>query len=362
MPRGAQPTLITKLEVEPLDIPLREPFVIATGQVESARNALVSVTLADGTVGLGEAAPFPPSGGETQETALAAVRGMASLVAGQDAAAWRPLAARLTASFEHQATARAALEAAVLDALTRSFGVPLYQFFGGSQASVTSDLSIPIVAPDQVAELARRHMASGAPSLKLKVGTTVAEDVERVLALVDGAPGAAIILDGNQGYTPVAALELLAALANENIRPILFEQPTHRHDLEGLRFVTERAGIPVAADEAVQTAADALRVARMGAANVINIKLMKAGVVEALDIAAVCRAAHIDLMIGAMIESRLGSAISAHLAAGLGGFTYVDLDIPMLLAEDPFTGGYTQSGMEYRLDPAAPGHGVSLRP
>ena len=89
---------------------------------------------------------------------------------------------------------------------------------------------------------------------------------------------------------------------------------------------------------------------------------MKAGVVEALDIAAICRAAHIDLMIGAMIESRLGSAISAHLAAGLGGFTYVDLDIPMLLAEDPFTGGYTQSGMEYRLDPAAPGHGVSLRP
>src|SRR5262245_39436546 len=107
---GAQPTTITRLEVEPLDIPLREPFVIATGQVESARTALVRVTLADGPVGLGEAAPFPPSGGETQETALAALRAMASLVEGQDAAAWRPLAARLTAGFEHQATARAGVE------------------------------------------------------------------------------------------------------------------------------------------------------------------------------------------------------------------------------------------------------------
>ena len=67
-------------------------------------------------------------------------------------------------------------------------------------------------------------------------------------------------------------------------------------------------------------------------------------------------------LIGAMIESRLGSAISAHLAAGLGGFAYVDLDIPMLLAEDPFTGGYAQDGVEYRLDPTAPGHGVSARP
>jgi L-alanine-DL-glutamate epimerase-like enolase superfamily enzyme len=365
MPRsarnGAHPTLITRLEVEPLDIPLREPFVIATGQVESARNALVRVTLADGTIGLGEAAPFPPSGGETQETALAAVRGMTPLVEGQDAAAWRPLAARLTASFEHQATARAGVEAAVLDALTRSWAVPLYQFFGGCEASVISDLSIPIAAPEQVARLAREHVASGARTLKLKVGTTVAEDLDRALALVERAPNAAIILDGNQGYTPTAALDLLAALERENVRPILFEQPTHRHDLEGLRLVTERAGLPVAADEAVHTAADALRVARMGAANVVNIKLMKAGIVEALDVAAVCRAAHIDLMIGAMIESRLGSAVSAHLAAGLGGFTYIDLDIPMLLAEDPFTGGYTQDGMEYRLDPTAPGHGVSVK-
>ncbi len=365
MPRsarnGAHPTTITRLEVEPLDIPLREPFVIATGQVTSARNALVRVTLADGTVGMGEAAPFPPSGGETQETALAAVRGMFPVVEGQDAAAWRPLAARLTASFEHQATARAGVEAAALDALTRSWGVPLYQFFGGQQMSVTSDLSIPITAPEQVARLAREHVASGARTLKLKVGTTVAEDLDRVLALVDGAPGAALILDGNQGYTPSAALDLLAALEREHVRPILFEQPTRRHDLEGLRFVTERAGIPVAADEAVHTAADALRVARLGAANVVNIKLMKSGIAEALDIAAVCRAAHIELMIGAMIESRLGSATSAHLAAGLGDFSYVDLDIPMLLAEDPFTGGYTQEGMEYRLDPTAPGHGVRVR-
>lgn len=362
MPRATQSaTTITALEAEPLDIALHEPFVIATGAVEAAHNVLVRVTLADGTVGLGEAAPFPPSGGETQETALAAVRGMAPLVIGHDAAAWRPLAARLTASFEHQATARAGVEIAVLDALTRSWGIPLYQLFGGCATALISDISIPIVEPRHVAALARQHVASGAKTLKLKVGTTVAEDMARVRALVGAAPDCKLILDGNQGYRPTAALELLARLEAEGTAPVLLEQPVHRHDLEGLRFVTERSHVPVAADEAVHTAADALRVARLGAANVVNVKLMKSGVVEALQIAAVCRAAHLGLMVGAMIESRLGTAAAAHLVAGLGGFTYVDLDTPMLLASDPFTGGYTQDGMTYVLDPSAPGHGVSLR-
>jgi L-alanine-DL-glutamate epimerase-like enolase superfamily enzyme len=98
----------------------------------------------------------------------------------------------------------------------------------------------------------------------------------------------------------------------------------------------------------------------MGAANAINIKLMKSGIVEALEIAAVCHAAHLQLMVGAMLESRLGIAVSAHLVAGLGGFRYVDLDTPMLMERDPFTGGYEQEEMTYRLDGVKAGHGVAL--
>ncbi|HEX9069642.1 MAG TPA: dipeptide epimerase [Ktedonobacterales bacterium] len=354
-------THVLRLEAQTLDIPLLEPFTIATGAVDTARNILVRVTLTDGTVGLGEGAPFPPSGGETQETALAAALGMAPLVEGADAAEWRPLAGRLLANFEHQATARAAVEAAVLDAVTRSWGIPLYQFFGGMSKEVESDISIPIVTPEHIVTLARKHVASGARTIKLKVGTTVDGDLARVRALREAAPEANILLDGNQGFTPVTALQLLDALRHAEIVPILFEQPVHRHDLEGLRFVTERAGIPVAADEAVHTAADALRIARMGAANVINIKVMKSGLVEALAIAEIAHAANIDLMIGAMMESRLGCATSAHLVAGIGGFHFIDLDTPMLLSHDPFTGGYAQSGMVYSLDPSSPGHGVLER-
>lgn len=362
MPRARQtPTTIMSVRAEPLDIPLLEPFAIATGRVDSARNVLVRIVLADGSEGYGEAAPLPPSGGETQETTLAAVRGMLPLLQHADAACWRPLAAQLLASFEAQAAARAGVEVALLDALARSWGVPLYQFFGGAGSRVETDITIPFAAPAHMTELARDYAARGAATLKLKVGLDVDDDTDRVLAAVEGAPDCDLILDGNQGYTPTEALDLLTALAAEDVRPVLFEQPVHRHDLEGLRFVTERAGVPVAADECVHSAADALRVARLGAANVVNIKLMKSGVVEALDIAAVCRAAHIELMVGAMIESRLGIAASAHLVAGLGGFRYVDLDTPMLLAADPFEGGYDQEGMVYHLERVVAGLGVSPR-
>ncbi len=320
-------TRIERVQIEPLDIPLREPFAIATGSVTSARNALVRVTLADGSSGLGEAAPFPPSGGETQETALAALAGMVPLVEGYDAAAWRPLAHRLTASFEHQATARAAMEVAVLDALTRSLGVPLFQFLGGAETQIETDITIPITDAAHMAQLAAGYAARGARTLKLKVGTQVDADVERVLAVATGAPGCQLILDGNQGFSPADALRLIS-------------------------------DVPVAADESVHSAADALRVARLGAASAVNIKLMKSGMVEALEIAAVCRAAGLELMVGGMIESRLGIAASAHLIAGLGGFRYVDLDTPMLLADDPFTGGYTQTNMTYLLDASRAGLGV----
>lgn len=357
----SSPTLVTRLEVEPLNIPLLEPFTIATGSATAANNVLLRVTLADGTVGLGEAAPYPPSGGESQATALAAAEEMRPLVEGHDAASWRALSARLTASFEHQETARAGIEVAILDALTRSFGIPLYQFFGGAESQVETDISIPIESAAHMAGLAAQYAARGARTLKLKVGTQVDDDVDRVLAVVEAAPDCDFILDGNQGYSAREALDLLDALESEDMQPVLFEQPVHRHDLEGLRFVTERARVPVAADESVHTAADALRIARMGAANVVNIKLMKSGIVESLGIAAVCRAAHIRLMVGAMMESRLGVAASAHFIAGLGGFLYVDLDTPMLLADDPFTGGYDQEGMIYALERIQAGLGVARK-
>src|SRR5438067_11085221 len=250
---------------------------------------------------------------------------------------------------------------ALLDALTHSYGIPLYIFFGGTGTTVETDMSNPIVTPEHGYELAKDIVARGITSIKIKVGGNLLDDVARVEAIREGAPGLGLTLDANQGYTANEALLCLEALNDHDIRPLMMEQPVHKDDYEGLRYVTQHTTVPIAADESAYSAANVAHLIAMEACNVVNIKLMKCGYIEALDIAAVCRARHTELMIGAMMESRLAISAAAHFVAGLGGFRYVDLDTPMLLANDPFVGGYEQRGGVYDVSGVEKGLGVARR-
>jgi L-Ala-D/L-Glu epimerase len=351
-------TTIQSVTVEPLNIPLREPFTIATGSVSAARNVLITITLKDGSIGYGESAPFPPSTGESQETALAAARGCVDLLKGRDAAQWRSLSQLLHDVYYAQATVCAGMEMAILDAMTHSYGIPLYVFFGGATSFVETDMSIPLVPPEHAYTLAKETLARGIKRIKVKVGSNLREDVDRVEAIRNGAPHLGLTLDANQGYTPNEALLCLEALDDRDIRPLMMEQPVHKDDYEGMRYVMQHTTVPIAADESADNPASAARLIAMGAANVITIKLMKSGIVGALDIAALCRITHTQLMIGAMMESRLATSAAAHLSAGLGGFRFIDLDTPMLLTEDPFTGGYVQASGVYDLANVQRGLGI----
>jgi len=201
-------------------------------------------------------------------------------------------------------------------------------------------------------------MSQGYRILKTKVGKNLIDDIDRILAIIDGAPDCRLILDANQGYTPVQAVRFLKELEKNNIWPELFEQPVKRQDMQGMRFVKDNSAVPVAADESVFTAADAIGVVRTGCADLINIKLMKSGIIEALDIAAIARSANIGLMIGCMLETRLGLGASVHFAAGLGGFDFVDLDPHLDPGKDPFAGGPEFEPPFYSLSDVKAGIGV----
>ena len=355
------PSSIVEVRATHLDIPLIEPFTIATGSQPVAHNVLVAIRLADGTRGYGEAAPFPAVTGESQESTLAALTELGGAICGADGRAWRALAWTLRQAQPGAAAARCALETAILDALMRQAGLPLWSFFGGCGTELETDMTITAGSAVHAGRSARAIQERGIGTIKLKVGGNPDDDVARIIAVHAAVPGAPLILDGNCGYDPSSALELLAELRRRAIPVALFEQPTARDDWDGLRQVTREGGVPVAADETVATAADALRAAREGAVNCINIKLMKAGIVEALEIAAICRVAGIALMIGGMVESILAMTVSAHFAAGLGGFSFVDLDTPMFMAEQPFEGGFVQRGGHLSVADSGPGHGVIPR-
>src|SRR2546421_7139855 len=179
-------TTIQSITVEPLTIPLLEPFSIATGTNNDARNVLITITLEDGSRGYGECAPFTPSTGETQGTALSSAQGCAELIKGRDAAHWRSLSRLIRGVYFSQGTAIAGIEMAMLDALTRSYGIPLYVFFGGAGTSVETDMSIPIVSPERGYDLAKETVTRGIRSIKIKVGGDLREDVARVEAVLGG--------------------------------------------------------------------------------------------------------------------------------------------------------------------------------
>jgi L-alanine-DL-glutamate epimerase-like enolase superfamily enzyme len=346
-------TEITDAAVRPLDLPLSEPFEIALGTQEAATNVLVRVELADGTVGIGEGSPLPPVTGETQDVALAAAREGAGLIEGRDAADHRPLVGDLRAVLPGNGAALLAAETAVLDAYCRSRGLALSELFGAAPRPVETDLTIPIVDPGPAADRAAAATDRGFRTLKVKCGDAVADSVERVRAVADAAPDASVVVDANQGWSPPETRQFADVVVDAGVSLGLLEQPVPADDLAGLAAVREAVPVPVVADEAVFDPEDAHDVCRAYAADVVNVKLAKAGLLGARDVAAVARAAGREVMVGCMLESAVGIRASAHVVAGLGGVAHADLDGNRLLAEDVIDGADGPT-----VEPTGPGHGV----
>jgi L-alanine-DL-glutamate epimerase-like enolase superfamily enzyme len=354
-------TRIAEVAVRPLDVPMREPFAIAGGATTAVRNALVRVRLAGGAVGWGEAAPLAAFNGETQPRVLRDVRSAAGDLVGRDAADWRPLLATLDERLAGSGAARAALSMAVLDAWTRAIGIPLRRVFGGAATALRSDVTVALVDPAVAARDARRIARLGVATIKIKVGGALDEDEARVRAIASAAPRAALFLDANQGFDARGALRLLRRVRRAGIEPRLFEQPVARDDWRGLADVHRLGRIRVIADESVASRADAMAMARRRCAQLVNVKLMKTGVLESWEIATIARAAGLGLMIGAMVESPLALLAAAHFAAGLGGFEVADLDTSLWFAAQPMTGGGFPRCGEYDLRRVRAGIGVAPR-
>lgn len=326
-----------------------------------ANNVLLRVELADGICGYGEAAPLPPYNGETQADARAALESLASWLVGREARDWRELGAE----FRRRTTVKSgaalcALETALLDAVTRHDGVPLWKYFGGQETRLETDMTVTTGTPDEAAVATRDICRRGIRMIKVKVGGSAgpAHDLARVSAIHEVAPDAPLILDGNAGLSRSQASELVRGLKSRKIAPALLEQWLPKQDFDGLRALGEESGWTVAADESVTTPEDAERLAAAKAVHVFNIKLMKEGVGAALGIAEVARRSGVGLMIGGNVESLLAMTMSACFAAGIGGFKFADLDTPLFLASNPFDGGYELNGGIISVGHIRAGHGT----
>lgn len=347
---------IAQLRANAWDLELSEPFGIASGAQHVAANVLIEVTLADGTRGQGEAAPFPAVNGETQADALAAVDAVGDELVGLDAARSRFTAQLLAERIPAAPSARAGIESALLDAICRRARLSMLDWFGGRQSKLETDITIVTGDEAHAHASAARAARNGFRTLKIKVGGGLLEhDLARLAAIRSAAPHARLVLDANASLSVDQACELVDVLGHDAIA--LFEQPVASHDLAGLREVRRRAKVLVAADESARSSADVVALARERAADVINIKITKCGLQQASDMLVTARALGLGLMIGGMVESPLAMTVSACLAAGHGDFDFVDLDTPLFM-RNPRVRGWAAHGPNIDLGHIREGHGI----
>ena len=339
-----------------LDVPMTKPFGISRGAQHVAANVLVEIVLDGGVRGFGEGAPFPAFNGETQEQALAACLRAEPLVVGVDVNESDGLSERIAAESAASPSARCAIETAILDCQAKLRGVSIRELLGGAEDELVTDITITTGTVEEAQRDARTY--AGFKTLKVKVGgASLDRDIARVLAIRDVRPDARILVDANAGLSVDEAVEFAHAVAAAEIE--LFEQPVA--GWEGLAEVKRRTKLRIAIDESATRAGDITEAQARAAADAVNLKIMKSGIFEVLRMAKRARELDLLLMIGGMVETRLAMGTSASIAAGLGGFTYVDLDTPLFLAEDPFAGGYVQHGERIDLRPIRLGHGVQPR-
>ncbi|MCL7416357.1 MAG: dipeptide epimerase [Halalkalicoccus sp.] len=339
-------------EFERVSLPLEFPFTISRGTTETAENVIVRVS--DGNYeGIGGAAPSAHYG-ETVDTVEAVLPTLLAVI--EDVGDPHQLARierRMRERVNLNPAARCAISIALHDLVAKRLDLPLYRYWGldGEEVIATS-YTIGIDDMETMREKTATACERGYGTLKVKLGT--GRDEEIIETVREEAPDATIRVDANEAWSPREAVRKIEALAEFGVEFV--EQPVPAENPEGMRFVRERAALPIAADESCVTLADIPQVADI--ADIANVKLMKCGSLrEARAMFETARAHGLETMLGCMTESNASIAAACHLAPLLD---YADLDGSLLLAKDPYDGVAMPEG-EIDLTGVSRGTGASVR-
>ena len=351
---------ITKVRLGRISVPLRTPFKTALRSVNSVEDVIVEIHTDCGAVGYGEAPPTGAITGDTTGAIIGAIQDhIAKTIIGRDVDEFEPLLQSVQKCIVGNTSAKAAVDMALWDLYGQLYNIPVYKLMGGGRKQIVTDITISVNDPETMVKDALIALDRGYDCLKMKVGINPELDVAR-LAAVRGAVGKDVVIriDANQAWTPKQAVKILNAMQEQGLDIELVEQPVKAHDFEGLKYVTERSFVPVLADEAVFSPEDAMTIMKMGAADLINIKLMKCGgLYNALKIASAAEVFGVECMIGCMLEAKISVNAAVHLRCAKNIITKVYLDGPVLCSEDPILGGAVFNEKEITVSDA-PGLGI----
>ena len=325
-----------------LRIPLKTPFKTALRTVEQVEDVVFTLETDDGHIGYGSAPATAAITGDTHDSIIGALRSyIGPRLIGGDIAQLNALVANVQSALQRNTSAKAAAEIALHDLWGQLHGAPLYKLLGGGDPRLETDITISVDSIDKMVADSLDALARGFTSLKVKVGKDMATDIERMRAVHDAVAGRALLrLDANQGWTAREAIHAIRTLEDTGVSMELVEQPVKAHDITSLREVTANVRTPVMADESAFGPREAAELIRTRAADIINIKLMKAGgISNALKMADIAAVHDTQCMMGCMLESPIGVTAAAHVAVARSAtITKIDLDGPSLCTFNPVHG------------------------
>lgn len=340
---------ISHIDIYKFSIPMH-PFTIATGTMHFAQNIFIRIYTTEGLYGVGECSAFPVITGESQSTCFAMAQDFALLWKNKDPLNIPGRLAELHAFTAFNNTIKSAFDMALYDINAKVARKPLYAFLGGEKKALESDITIGIDTPEAMAKRAVEFKNNGAQILKIKLGRSPEEDIERVRRIRNAIGNSLHLrIDANQGWTFDEAVHILTTISPFDID--LCEQPMRSHQDHLLPKLNTLSPIPIMADESVFDHYDAERIIKSNGCSFVNIKLAKSGGIhEALKIDEVCRFHSIPCMMGGMLESRIALTASAHFASALPNIKFYDMDTCMMGHKlDPVTGGITYNKFTLEL-------------
>ncbi len=352
---------ITRIDVWTRRVALTRPYTISLQDTSAVDLVVLRIEAEDGTVGLGSATPEPLITGETLLMCTSALTPQAlAWLHGGDIDDTPSLVRAVSARTPTTPSAGAALDMALHDLWAKRRGLPLVDALGRMHEALPTSITIGIKGVAATLTEADEYLARGFRCLKVKIGRSLTEDIERLVRLRERVGAEVKIrVDANQGYDIDALRTLLAATAELDLE--LIEQPLPPGSELLLRDLPEATRRLLAADESLMDADDARALTDEPMPyGTFVVKLMKCGGVSpALSIAATADTAGIDLMWGCMDESVIGISAALHTAFACRRTRYLDLDGSLDLAEDVAIGGFVlQDGVMRTL--ARSGLGVDL--
>jgi L-Ala-D/L-Glu epimerase len=340
---------IQQIEIYKLLVPLKEPFVISLGPVNSVENIIVIIRTQDGCAGYGECSPYMSINGESIDTCFIVGQYFAKVLKGRNALEIESCINIMDKTIYGNSSIKSAFDMALYDIAAQHSGVPLYKFLGGDNTKVLeTDMTVSLGDPEKMKADAERFKQEGFPAIKVKLGESKEKDVQRIAAIREGiGPNHPLRIDANQGWQSAdIAIDILQALGEYNIEHC--EEPISRWRFMELSRVSAASPIAIMADESCGDEHDAERLIQLKACQMFNIKLGKSsGIFKALKIAEQGARAGMHMQVGGFMESRLGMTANAHLALANDHIVHCDFDTPLMFTEDPVIGGmqYKEKGV-----------------